>query len=66
MDTDIRENLDQLTQRLTVFQSFLDLPNAPGNYRPTLRRDEPGAEELADAYDLEQAKRFDKRRANVC
>ena len=65
MDTKTREYLDKLTKRLTAFDRFLDLLNAPGNYRPTLRRDEPGAEELADAYDQEQARRGDRRRANV-
>ena len=56
---------DQLTRQCTAFRTFNELINAPGNYRPSLRRDMPGALRLADYYDTAQQERGDARRAHV-
>lgn len=71
------EGLDELTRTVTAFQTFRELLEAPGGYRPTLwtkRRDcDPLTGEareqagkiraLADAYDQAQANRGSDRRA---
>jgi len=64
-------DLDALTRRLTAFNSFHDLLDAKGGYRPSLRcvsgcpggQNIPELKRLADAYDQAQAERGDPRRA---
>lgn len=64
-------DLDALTRRLTAFNSFHDLLDAKGGYRPSLRcisgcpsgQNIPELKRLADAYDQVQAQRGDPRRA---
>jgi len=71
------ETLDELTRRITAFETFEAMLTAGGGYRPTLwtktaRFDKAGQaveaasggkRRLADAYDREQARRGDSRRA---
>ena len=52
---------ESLTATLTAFDSFDDLLNAPGGYRPSLTR--PCQQTLADLYDDAQKRRGDPRRA---
>ena len=55
--------LDTLTRELTAFNSFLELANAAGHYRPTILPRDRQHVDLADAYDAFQAARSDPRRA---
>lgn len=55
--------LDALIARNTGFTSMADMLNASGNYRPTCCVADKAMLEIADAYDAEQAKRGDPRRA---
>jgi hypothetical protein len=60
------EILNYYTKRLTGFSSFAAMVKAAGTYRPTLLAGGNGGwryEALAEAYDLEQSKRNDPRRA---
>jgi hypothetical protein len=59
---------EELTQRWTAFDCFADLLRGSHSgptcgYRPSLRRDNPEARELADLYDAAQVERGDPRRA---
>jgi hypothetical protein len=59
----IEETLDEITRKYTAFESFEDMVNAEGNYRPTLRTE--SVEELkilADFYDKVQEDKGDPRR----
>lgn len=61
-----REILARLTRELTAFDSFEDMLNADGGFRPTLlilRPQDWRYEILADEYDAEQTRRHDPRRA---
>jgi hypothetical protein len=57
--------LDKLTRELTGFDTFAQMLNAGGDYRPTIlpQPDDRRYEMLADAYDGEQEYRGDPRRA---
>jgi hypothetical protein len=60
-----KKRTDALTRKFTVFNTFNQLLNAPGNYRPTLLISDIGSSEkleLANAYDAAQAARGDRRR----
>lgn len=69
---DVMQYLDQLVREHTAFESFDDLLNASGGYRPSLRcgvgisRFENELTIIADAYDKCQADRGDSRRAFRC
>lgn len=54
---------DRLTRSLTAFDSFAELLNAAGNYRPTIFERDADHRRLADLYDAAQAERGDSRRA---
>lgn len=54
--------LDTLTRKITAFESFSALVDAPG-YRPTLPPRDTDHIDLADAYDAFQSGRGDQRRA---
>ena len=60
---------DELTQKYTAFDSFNEMLNAGGGYRPSIRTESTTGREqfdlwvLAQTYDLEQALRGDERRA---
>lgn len=53
----------ELTHSLTAFNSFEDLLEAKGNYRPSMDMRYAAAVELADLYDAAQEARGDNRRA---
>lgn len=61
--------LDQITKQWTAFESFADMLDAAGGYRPSLRADgapkaaQQAFDEMAEAYDRVQAARGDERRA---
>jgi hypothetical protein len=55
--------LDDLTQRLTAFESFDALLTAEGAYHPSLKVSDTDCFLLATAYDEAQAARGDNRRA---
>jgi hypothetical protein len=61
---------DNLTANLTAFDTFANMLNAQGGYRPSLHTSErntdknaPALRRLADLYDEAQAARGDARRA---
>ncbi|MHB1100239.1 MAG: hypothetical protein ACYCZR_11860 [Burkholderiales bacterium] len=63
------ERADYLTRTLSAFDSFYDLINAKGNYRPTLytgtecpSQQSILAKELADLYDKTMEEAGDSRR----
>lgn len=58
-----RAKLDDITARKCAFQSFQDLLDAPGGYFPTLNIADRELRLLADAYDDQQERRNDTRRA---
>ena len=58
-----RSVLDCITRDLHTANSFEDLLNAAGNYRPTLDVRNSAGLMLADAYDAAQESRGDSRRA---
>lgn len=58
-----REILDAITREHTGFESFYEIVNAAGNYRPTIQTTNPYLKLLADAYDQVQAASGDPRRA---
>lgn len=55
--------LDALTRELTAFNSFSELVNAAGQYRPTILPRDARHIDLADAYDAFQSELGDPRRA---
>lgn len=56
---------DELTKKLTAFDTFVDMLNAKGSYRPSIGSSKsPERKELADLYDAAQEARGDKRRAS--
>lgn len=58
--------LDKITRNHSAFDTFEDLLNAAGGYRPTIRCNGKGGDErrrLDDAYDRAQEARGDLRRA---
>ena len=58
------EALDAFIRSRTGFESLEDMVSGKGGYTPTIRVDmEPGFLQLADAYDQEQIRRGDPRRA---
>lgn len=57
-------DLDTLTQLYSAFESFQELLDAPGDYRPTVYMDHPQKVRLANAYDQAQSARGDARRAH--
>lgn len=64
MENKIIEWLNQTTKKYTAFESFDDMVNAEGGYRPTLRSESiPELKILADYYDKAQEAKGDNRRA---
>ena len=61
--THVHPELDKLTRDVTAFNSFAELVNAAGGYRPTILPRDRQHIDLADAYDAFQAERSDARRA---
>jgi hypothetical protein len=70
----MKDLLDAITERYSTFTRFVDLLNAAGNYRPTIRctkrmnehatrRELTELKLLADSYDYFQGVRGDARRA---
>lgn len=57
--------LDQICSEYTGFDSFFELADAKGDYRPTIPGDETWGRILAKAYDTFQERGGDKRRAFV-
>lgn len=60
---EIQVSLDVLTKRLTMFDTFGELLDAPGGYRPTFNPRTRTGRMLADAYDRAQQQRGDGRKA---
>lgn len=58
-----REIVSRFVQFWTALDSLDSLLQAEGGYRPSLDQRDPIMVVIADAYDLEQAKRGDPRRA---
>ena len=65
MESKTVEWLNQTTKKYTAFESFEDMINAEGGYRPSLRSESiPDLKILADFYDKAQEARGDGRRAH--
>jgi hypothetical protein len=57
------EALDHITRNLSAFESFQDILDAQGGYRPSIYLVSPASWTLAEAYDKAQEERGDPRRA---
>jgi len=65
MESGTVEWLNQTTRKYTAFESFNDMVNAEGGYRPSLRSESiPDLKILADYYDKAQEAKGDRRRAH--
>lgn len=65
MTTETTTRADELTVKLSAFESFDELINAKGGYFPSIGSNKsPERKELADLYDAAQEARGDKRRAS--
>src|SRR5574340_468454 len=64
MESKTIEWLNQTTKKYTAFESFDDMVNAAGEYRPTLRSESvPDLKILADYYDKAKETKGDPRQA---